>query len=475
MSVVATLLQGRARRLLQQLQALPAAACLAALLVALWPVWAWSLARLRDGSDEPLGVVALAALVVALVARRRAWGRTLAPRWALLTLVLAALACLGTGLPWLLRAVAASLAVSALLAGMARRRQPLLPYAGLALLSLPLLSSLQFYAGFPLRVVTAEASVWLLRACGFVAERSGAALTVDGRLVLVDAPCSGIHMAWTAYFIACVAALPGGLRDRDFLRRAPLIGALVISGNVLRNTVLVAREGAGWDWPAWAHAGVGLGVLVAVCLGVFHLMGRSAATARAVEMAVEAEAVPVVAAPAGASRSKPWLLAALALCAIAPLPARVAAGTAAPVRAEAPAAAAAWPETWDGRRLQPLPLSAVEQRFAAQFPGAIGRFSDGERLIVLRRITAPTRMLHPAADCYRGLGYAIRDEHLERESTALLRRCFVAERNGRRLRVCERIADAGRGNFTDASAWFWAASLGRSPGPWLAVTTAQAL
>lgn len=455
------------RRLLQWLQSLPVAVCLVVLLVALWPVWQWSLARLRDGSDEPLGIVALAALLVALTWRRDAWGRALSARWALLTVALTADACLGAGLPMLLRAVVASLAVSALLAGMARHDQARLPYAGLALLSLPLLSSLQFYAGFPLRVVTAEASAWLLRAGGFVVERSGASLMVDGRLVLVDAPCSGIHMAWTAYFIACVAALLGGLRDRDFMRRAPLVGLMVISGNVLRNTLLVAREGAGWDWPVWAHASVGLVVLSVVCLGVFHLMGR-ATPSRAFEIAVESGTVPAVS--TNDARAKPWLLMALIVLAIAPLQARTVADTTA-----VSVASTVWPEVWEGRHLQPLPLSAVEQRFASRFPGAIGRFRDGERLIVLRHITAPTRMLHPAADCYRGLGYAIHDERLEREGTTLLRRCFVADHNGRRLRVCERIADADGGNFTDASAWFWAASLGRSPGPWLAVTTAQAL
>ena len=51
-------------------------------------------------------------------------------------------------------------------------------------------------------------------------------------------------------------------------------------------------------------------------------------------------------------------------------------------------------------------MSEVEQRFAARFPGAIARFSDGERVIVLRHVERPTRMLHPAADCFRGLGYA---------------------------------------------------------------------
>ncbi|MDP1791075.1 MAG: hypothetical protein Q8L12_10910, partial [Methylibium sp.] len=90
----------------------------------------------------------------------------------------------------------------------------------------------------------------------------------------------------------------------------------------------------------------------------------------------------------------------LAACALAPL-----ARDASP--AEGALRAVEWPRQFDGRTLRPLALSPVEQRFANAFPGAIGRFSDGERLLVLRDVQRPTRMLHPAADCYRGLGYSI--------------------------------------------------------------------
>jgi hypothetical protein len=41
--------------------------------------------------------------------------------------------------------------------------------------------------------------------------------------------------------------------------------------------------------------------------------------------------------------------------------------------------------------------------------------------------------------------------------------------------VCERIVDAKGEAFTDTSHWYWASLLGRSAGPWQAVTTAQAL
>ncbi|WP_298833333.1 hypothetical protein [uncultured Piscinibacter sp.] len=135
-----------------------------------------------------------------------------------------------------------------------------------------------------------------------------------------------------------------------------------------------------------------------------------------------------------------------------------------------------WPQQWDGRALRPLALSDVEQRFAARFPGAIGRFSDGQRVLVLRQVNAPTRMLHPAADCFRGLGYRIEATQLERDAQQRLWRCFEAQgTDGRRLRVCERIAGEDGSAFIDPSSWFWAASLGQSRGPWQAVTVVEAL
>ena len=73
-----------------------------------------------------------------------------------------------------------------------------------------------------------------------------------------------------------------------------------------------------------------------------------------------------------------------------------------------------------------------------------------------------TRALHPAADCFRGLGYRIADARLQFDRRSRLWRCFAAERGDERVRVCERIVDAQGESFVDASSWFWAATLGRS-------------
>jgi len=154
---------------------------------------------------------------------------------------------------------------------------------------------------------------------------------------------------------------------------------------------------------------------------------------------------------------------------------RPATGPAAPV-----ASSSEWPAQWDGAPLRPLALSAVEQRFAQQFPGRIARLTDGRQVLVLREVRAPTRMLHPAADCYRALGYRIAQARLERDAQQRLWRCFTARRASGQtlpvnLRVCERIEAADGTSFTDTSAWYWAAASGRSSGPWQAVTTAKQL
>lgn len=141
------------------------------------------------------------------------------------------------------------------------------------------------------------------------------------------------------------------------------------------------------------------------------------------------------------------------------------------------------PIHWNGTPLRPLALSEVEHRFARRFPGNIARMTDGEHVLVLRTVRQPTRMLHPATDCYKGLGYHIQGEQLERLQTVAtlaatatpLQRCFIAERAGRRMRVCEHIADARGQTFTDTSAWYWAAVAGQSTGPWRAITVARAL
>jgi exosortase/archaeosortase family protein len=438
--------------------------CLAAFAGALWPHWRWAAARLADGSDDPLGLAALAVLLLCVARLAPRLRNEPAPAWLAAAVLLTSLAtALGLFAPALLAALVAALAFAAALAAFVPVGTPVLPLAGLAALALPVVSSLQFYAGFPLRVVTAEASTVLLEGFGFVASREGSAMLVDGRLVIVDAPCSGVQMVWLAWFCACSVACWRGLPDRVFAKRLAFVGAIVLAGNIVRNSILVGLEASGAAASTWQHEAIGLVVLALVCATVAWLVGRASLPAPKQSIVSSARSVAL------RGRSLLVVAALLATCALAPF-----AWPRDALAAPAPAATE-WPREWKGRVLRPLALDAVEARFATHFPGRIERLTDEESVLVWREVRSPTRMLHPASDCYRGLGYHIADARLERDAEARLWRCFVAVRDGRRVRVCERIEDARGASFTDASSWFWAAQLGSSIGPWHAITVATPL
>ncbi len=76
-----------------------------------------------------------------------------------------------------------------------------------------------------------------------------------------------------------------------------------------------------------------------------------------------------------------------------------------------------WPSKFENKTLTPIALNEMETSFASDFPGRIARFSDGERELIIRWVTEPTRKLHPSSDCFQGLGYIVkplaahRDEH----------------------------------------------------------------
>lgn len=132
-----------------------------------------------------------------------------------------------------------------------------------------------------------------------------------------------------------------------------------------------------------------------------------------------------------------------------------------------------WPTQFEGRELRRLPLSEREERFGGEFPGLVARFTDGEREIIVRFVNGPTRRLHPASDCFAGLGYGVRPLPLKVDGAGARWGSFAAERGGERLLVRERVyADSG-GAWADVSSWYWAAASGSARGPWWAVTVAE--
>ena len=132
-----------------------------------------------------------------------------------------------------------------------------------------------------------------------------------------------------------------------------------------------------------------------------------------------------------------------------------------------------WPATFENRPLTLRTVTATDSQWNATFPGSIARFTDGERELIFRFITKATRKVHPAADCFRGLGYSVALLPPRMDAGGHRWSCFTATRDSTRLRVRERITGAPGEEWTDVSAWFWSALLQRSRGPWMAMTIVE--
>lgn len=133
-----------------------------------------------------------------------------------------------------------------------------------------------------------------------------------------------------------------------------------------------------------------------------------------------------------------------------------------------------WPAQHEGRALSPLPLSAREAAFVNDFPGRVGRFTDGHREIIVRWVGAPTRKLHPASDCLRAVGYAITPIAARTTAAGAPMGCFRAVKGEIAMTVCELVRDERGGHWPDASSWYWHALLARDGGPWWSLTVAEA-
>ena len=160
-------------------------------------------------------------------------------------------------------------------------------------------------------------------------------------------------------------------------------------------------------------------------------------------------------------------------CALAALMPFVSARFETPAPGAAAVAFPGWPGTFAGKTLTQLPLNEMEKQFATEFPGRIARFSDGEREIIIRWVTEATRKMHPASDCFQGLGYSVKPLAAYRDQNGSLWASFAATKGDEQLRVYERINSDSGETWTDVSAWYWSALRQRGSGSWWAITVAE--
>ncbi len=227
---------------------------------ATWDAWRWYATRLSAEPEQglalalTLGVFALLAMPRWL-ARRPAGHVPLLPVAALLALysVLVVVA------PSIFQAAVAVIAVLYVAYRAVFDRTPPLAFYGLVALSLPVLPSLQFVLGYPMRLVSAWLTVGLLELHGLGISRQGTFVVINGETVQFDAPCSGVSSLWALVLVALFISLVRNVSTAGTVAMVALAGFVAIGANVIRVASLLYAEANGWTETTPAlHEGIGL-------------------------------------------------------------------------------------------------------------------------------------------------------------------------------------------------------------------------
>lgn len=238
---------------------------LAAVVVACWSAWIELTARI-DGTEAALPLVlvlgALAAPCLTGAGRRRQV--SLLP----LSLLLAAYGVAVLMAPPIFAIAPAFLAVCRILHDAGQDGVPRASFYGLVLLALPVLPTLEFYTAYPVRLAAIEASATLLRLNGIAVGVEGLALRFGGELIQFDAPCSGVRMLWTCWFLASALAYLYRFTTWRYALALALATLFAVAGNIVRATSLFYVESGILEVrdAAWLHAAVGLAAFTMTAL-----------------------------------------------------------------------------------------------------------------------------------------------------------------------------------------------------------------
>lgn len=240
---------------------------LALQLLAFWPIWQWYGARVFDSADGKWGLLAAASAALLLWWKRAPPCETKMRLW-LPTLLLFLYAITYSFFPPLARAVIAVTAIGCTLSSLLLGRLFHPGLLGLLYLSLPVIPSLQFYGGYPLRVFVGSVTAPILRLGGFNVFQEGTCLNWGGQLIWIDAPCSGVRMLWVGLYLACALSLVYSLRPLKTLYVLTSAFIVVIFGNIFRAVALFYLEAGVIKMPAWSHDYIGVVAFVLVAAGI---------------------------------------------------------------------------------------------------------------------------------------------------------------------------------------------------------------
>jgi exosortase/archaeosortase family protein len=266
---------------------------LIALIAALWPVWQWLAMRARSDSADAWALLSLVT-ACAVLWREGRWvphdnvasssgapganvssmASVKAVGWSLPAVLMLVYTASYPFVPPIVRAMFAISALAAVCSSLWFGKRMNLPLWGLSLLALPLVPSMNFYLGYPLRVVVGEATSVLLQLNGFAVVRDGATLLWGEQQISIDAPCSGIKMLWTGLYLSCALAALMRLGASRTILLASLSMVVVMSANVLRAAALFYVEAGVVPQAQPAHGVVGVFVFAIAAMSIVVIAAR---------------------------------------------------------------------------------------------------------------------------------------------------------------------------------------------------------
>ncbi len=471
----------------------------------------------RQGGDSAItaGVPAMATLgvflaIVAWDSRREAIPPA---RFALGTVALAMFALTHGSLPLAIGGLFPGLAALWYFSSQRHAFSFSMPLLGLLLLGLPSARMLDVVAGYPLRVVATRLAAFCLSGIGAPVTRLGMELSWDGMPVWVDAPCSGIKMLLAGLWLVCALAQ---LHRFGFVRTflAGVFGVLaIILANAARIAILTAAEGFGMSLSPATHSAIGVSALLGgavLCVSFTSLLSRwktgthpdfqtgtdpvftsrptqnsdvGATGTDHVFCCKKAGTHPVFSRfgmgtdPVFWNGRRKFILMHLIGISVVMFAMAIGRfgglGEKAEASGDGDASFPGWPRECDGMPLEETPLTIREAGFATGFPGKVARFNSDGRIIILRWVTKPSHAVHSGEDCLLATGWSVETRPLARRADGDWS-CFVAERDGKRLHVREHCIEANGGKtWSDVAAWYWAALLCKTEGPWWIITIAE--
>lgn len=435
---------------------------------AFWPVWFWYFERFADKSDEPLGLLALLTFC-GLQFLHKDITPLRKPPFILIvaaSLIYILTACFA---PKAVQAVAALLVASLFLNMTGVLKKLSCADYALLFLSLPVVSTLNFYFGYPLRLLVTQSANILLHLAGLAVTAQGTALSLSGQTVEIDAPCSGLKTLWFSLYMTATLGSSYRLPLPRFvlLSMVALLAAIVanvmrvsslfyVETGLLTNTIFADQE-------KFVHESVGVASFIFV--GIILIL-----YAKYLSNPEQAQSKPENLENKKAELTS-WLFwqsfIVLSIIAVVPF------FNCAVKTEQSHFVFPGWPKEFEGQALVPNQLGPEQELFLEGFPGQAAIFSCGRRQVLMRWIEHESRQVHSSSDCLRGLGYEVNYLPLVVDQKGTRWNHFSARQGTDILDVHERIYDERGNSWNDVSAWYWAAALGKTKPPFWSVTTIE--